>query len=233
MHTFAMLAAAVSGLAGNAAAQQVPATLVQAGVTLPANTEVPVALSEQLNSKRARKGNRFDVTVTRDVMAGTTVAIPRGTRGVGEVVWRTGRGAYGKSGKMEIALRSLDVNGRTVSIGGRFREEGEGNTLATVGVVLAAGLLPGAFVTGHSAVIEAGREFHGYTQEVATFDAVRPATPRIAVAAAAAPQVVFAAIAPVPVVPSAAPALTGYERQLAAQRGVHGREPRQGWSISE
>ena len=46
------------------------------------------------------------VAVAQDVAVDGHVVIPRGTRAVGEITWRTGKGAFGKSGKMEMAIRS-------------------------------------------------------------------------------------------------------------------------------
>jgi hypothetical protein len=57
--------------------------------------------------------------------------IPRGTPAMGEVTWRTGKGAFGKSGKLEFSLRYIDLGGQHIPVTGDFRQEGEGNTLAT------------------------------------------------------------------------------------------------------
>lgn len=79
---------------------------------------------------------------------------------------RTGRAVFGKSGKMEIELRSIDLNGQRIPVTGKYRQEGEGDTLAAVGaVVLAAPLM---FVTGKSAVIQRGRELSAYTMGATT-----------------------------------------------------------------
>ena len=79
----------------------------------------------------------------------------------GEVTMRTGKAVFGKSGKMEVELRNIDLDGRRIPVSGKYRQEGEGNTLAAVGAVfLAAGLM---FVTGKSAVIPRGRELVAYT----------------------------------------------------------------------
>jgi len=66
-------------------------------------------------------------------MIGNYIAIPRGTPATGQVTFRTGKGAIGKSAKMEIDITSVMVNGQAVALSGHFRQEGEGNTGATVG----------------------------------------------------------------------------------------------------
>src|SRR3569623_1307435 len=68
---------------------------------LPAHTEVLLRLNSEVNSKKARKGDHFDLTVANDVMLGNYIVIPRGTPARGEITYRTGKGAFGKSAKME------------------------------------------------------------------------------------------------------------------------------------
>jgi hypothetical protein len=130
---------------------------------LPANTEIVLRMSDDLTSKGGKidAGHMFRLTVAYDVRAQGTIVIPSGTPAVGEVTMRTGKGVFGKSGKMEVELRHVDLNGRRIPVTGKFRQEGEGNTLAAVGAIfLSAPLL---FVTGKSAVIPRGRELTGYT----------------------------------------------------------------------
>ena len=145
-----------------------------AAMTLPPNTEITLRMNDELNSKSARQGTMFYMSVVEDVRYQNYVVIPRGTRGVGEVTWRTGKGAFGKSAKMEMELRYIQLGGRNIPITGKFRQEGEGNTVATVGAVIAVGIFAG-FVTGRSAVGPQGRELKGYTNEAITFAAAAPA----------------------------------------------------------
>jgi len=174
---------------------------------LPANSEVPLVLDQEVSSKRMKVGDGFDVSVARDVWSGDRIAIPRGARGRGVVVWKTGKGAFGKSGKMEIELRSVEVGGQLVPLSGKFRQEGEGNTAATVGTIVAAGVIAGMFVTGHSAVFAQGTELKGMTS--APFAAVgaapTPATQFAQVPVVVAPPVaVVRAAVPVVVAPPVA-----------------------------
>jgi len=53
---------------------------------LPANSEVPLVLDQEVSSKRMKVGDGFDVSVARDVWSGDRIAIPRGARGRGVVV---------------------------------------------------------------------------------------------------------------------------------------------------
>ncbi len=160
---------------------------------LPANTEILVSMNEDLTTKggRIEEGHTFRLTVVQDVMVGNYVVIPKGTPAVGQVTWLTGKGAFGKSGKMEIELRSVDLNGRRIPVSGKYRQEGEGNTVATVGGVILAGVFAG-FITGKSARIPQGRELKAFTVDAlpvafpATAAAVPAQQPVVAVLPAAA-----------------------------------------------
>jgi hypothetical protein len=128
-------------------------------VKLPANTEVVLALNGELSSKTHRVGDKFSLSVAKDVTVDNQVVIPRGTRAIGQVTWRTGTGGFGKSGKMEMAFRYLEINNLKVPVEGTHRQDGEGKTAATVGAVLAAGVVGGLIVKGKSARLPEGYEF--------------------------------------------------------------------------
>ncbi len=132
------------------------------GAALPANTEVWLSPNAEVNSKRIKMGEKFDMSVARDVVLGDYVVIPRGTKGYGQISYRTGKGAFGKSAKMEFEIVDIELNGRLIPVTGHYRMEGQGNTGATVGAVVAVGVFA-AFVTGRSAVIPQGTEFKAFT----------------------------------------------------------------------
>ena len=145
---------------GEAAAQGAfaePAAVTTA--RLPARTEIVLSLNEQLSSRTHDDGDTFGLTVVQDVVHDGHVVIPRGTRAVGQVTWQTGTGAFGKSGKMEVSFRYVDLHGRRIPLDGMHRQEGEGNTAATIGAVLGAGVVGGLLVRGRRALIQEGREF--------------------------------------------------------------------------
>ena len=153
-------AAAQESPANDAPVVATPAPPVAPPTTtmLPANTEILVSLNEELSSRRNRQGETFSLSIVGNVMLGNYIVIPAGTRVVGEITWVTGRGMFGKSGKMAIAIRYIDLNGRQIPLVGTFLQQGEGNAVATVASV-AVVPVAGLFITGHSAVIPAGRQF--------------------------------------------------------------------------
>ncbi len=152
---------------GQASVAQSPSASVgaasQSEITLPSNTEVILRMTDDLTTKggQIQVGHVFRLTVAFDVRSQGIVVIPAGTPATGEVTMRTGKAIFGKSGKMEVELRQIDLYGRRIPVTGKYQQQGEGNTLAAVGAVfLAGGLL---FVTGKSAVIPRGRELVAYT----------------------------------------------------------------------
>lgn len=134
-----------------------------ASLTLPGNTEVILRMNDDLTTKggQVKEGHMFRLTVAYDVKVGGVTVIPAGTPATAEVTMRTGKAVFGKSGKMEVEMRSVDLDGLRIPVSGKYRQEGEGNTLAAVGAVLLSA--PLLFVTGKSAVIPRGRELSAYT----------------------------------------------------------------------
>jgi hypothetical protein len=128
----------------------------QKTAVLPANTELTLSMNDTITTKGKRwnEGDTFDMTVTHDVLLGQYVIIPKGARGVGRITWLTNKGAFGKSGKVEIDIEYIEVGGRRIPVSGHYRQEGEGNT---------RGVFAG-FVTGKSGVIPAGRELVARTK---------------------------------------------------------------------
>ena len=134
---------------------------------LPANTEVLLVTNAIISSESHRKGEKFSVSVAQDVKVDGRVVIPQGTRAVGLVTNRTGKGGFGKSGKIDLGFRYIDLNGVRIPVEGRHHQEGNGKGAAAIGATLAVGVIGGLMVKGKNARIEEGREF-----AVRTVDAV-------------------------------------------------------------
>ena len=137
-----------------------------ANAVLPVNTEVLLRMSKEVTTKGRKwdEGATFRLTVARDVKLGNYVVIPAGSPAKGRITWLTSRGAFGKSGKMDVELESVEVNGRVIPLNGTYRQEGEGATMATLGGVLVAGVFAG-FITGRSGRIPEGRELMATTEQ--------------------------------------------------------------------
>ena len=141
---------------------------------LMAGTPVIVMTNEELSTEANKAGDRFQVTVLHDVIEGTTVVIPKGTIGHGEVTFATDNGGFGKPGILSISLRYLELNGAKVLLDGRYREEGRNKNGATAATWFAVGVFSG-FIRGKDGVIPKGRELKARTgEDIAFLAATQP-----------------------------------------------------------
>jgi hypothetical protein len=169
---------------------ETPAT-VPTPFVLPAGTPIVVAMADDLSSTTNKVGDHFNVVVMYDVVDRGITVIPKGTFGAGEVTFSSKKGGFGRAGLLGIALRTLDLNGKSVDLDGRYREEGKDNGAAAGAVVFAVGIF-GVAVTGKNSIIPKGRELKAHTGEDISYSgaalAVLPAagTPAPAPAAASA-----------------------------------------------
>lgn len=187
--------------AATAAAPAVAAIAAPApALMLPPYTEIILTPDAEASSKQLREGDVVLMHSLFDVMHNGVVVIPKGTPAKGTVTWRTGKGAFGKSAKMEITFNDLTMaNGQKLALSGKHRQEGAGNTGAAVGAVVAVGVF-GAFVTGKSAVIPVGQHLTARTADGLTY--AIPAGAKIVPTAELAPAAAPATEA----APAAAPA---------------------------
>lgn len=176
---------------GAGQAAETPA-VVPTPFVLPAGTPIVVATVDDLSSTTSIVGDRFKVVVVYDVVDRGITVIPKGTTGIGEVTFSSKKGVFGRAGLLGIALRTLDLNGKSVDLDGRYREEGKDNGAAAGAVVFAVGIF-GAAVTGKNSTIPKGRELKAHTGEDIGYSG-------------AAPAVVPAAATPAPT-PAPAPAI--------------------------
>jgi hypothetical protein len=130
---------------------------------LRAGTEINLVTRTELNSRRNRTGNRFELEVSDPVTLNGQVVIPSGSVAVGEVTRRRGRGMWGKRGILETRLLFVRVGDQQIRITGQAGDRGRAGT---AGVVASLVVIPvaGFFVTGTSAVIPAGTRTVGYLE---------------------------------------------------------------------
>lgn len=170
MKKFAASIVAMSLISTSLFAQDVDTMTAKQSLSLNSGTPFTLAVTEDVDSTSHRAGDTFQLAVLNDVTIGQTVVIPKGTPATAEITWRTGKGAFGKSGKIEFSLRSMNLNGQLIPITGDFRQEGEGNTIATGIGVLAVGVFAG-FITGKRARLPIGRELLAQLPQAIPFSA--------------------------------------------------------------
>ena len=139
---------------------------------LPAGYDIIVTPLDGITSKGHEVGSTFSIKTVYDVLYNGYVIIPHGTLGQARISWRTGKGVFGKSAKIELTFDWLDLNGRRIALGGAYKHNGQGNTGATVATTvgvgvatLGLGLLIGGAVTGKSAIIQPGVQMTAHTME--------------------------------------------------------------------
>jgi hypothetical protein len=201
MKTKLLLVCAVAAFSppAPAAAQQSAAPLVVGAAparnVLLAGTEIKMATRSELNSRRSRVGDRFELEVSEDVTMNGQVVIPAGSVATGEVTRRRGKGMWGKSGILETRLLHVRVGDQNIRITGQAGDRGRAGTAGVVAAVVALPIA-GFFVTGTSAVIPARSATVGYLEsdlpihfagEVRPAGLVVPVQPTAAVPAEAAP----------------------------------------------
>ena len=149
----------MAALADATAAQQPPLVAQPAALVLPAGTPVRLTTTGPLDSRRVIQGQRFPLKIEEDVAIGSRVVIPRGTAAVGEVEAVSGKGMFGKAGKLVLAPLFVEINGRRVALAGGTQQSGKD---ATAGAAVASVITPlGLIITGKSATVPAGSVIFG------------------------------------------------------------------------
>lgn len=150
-------------------------TVSAAPAILPDGTPLIVTTTSDLSTATNEVGDRFEVVVAEDVALDGVIVIPKGTIGHGEVTFATRKGGFGKPGILGIALRSLDLGGKSFVLDGRYREEGKDNDGAAAATMYAVGIFA-AFVRGKTGAIPKGRTLKARTGEDIPLAAIAPAT---------------------------------------------------------
>lgn len=108
-------------------------------------------------------GDVFDLVVSESIRFGEFIVIPEGTLARGHVRRSSGRGIFGRSGKIEVEVDYLLLGGTPLRLTGAYRAEGRGE-LTSVGSVAAAGFLA-IFIAGDDGEIVRGSHITAYLAE--------------------------------------------------------------------
>ncbi|AJA07903.1 Putative secreted protein [Sphingopyxis fribergensis] len=157
----AFLAAIGLALACPAAADEpvTPAT-APARLLLPSGTLIELVTRDAISTRKNVKGDLIYLKVAAPVIVDGATAIPADTVVVAQLTRAEKRGAFGRSGKLDVQLLYAELPGGPLRVSGTIEARGKkdaGDTAATAAAFLA---LP--FVaTGRSAEIPAGAEVSG------------------------------------------------------------------------
>lgn len=124
---------------------------------LPPNTQLQLASDSEISSKKVELGDKFTFSVVADVVENGVVVIPRDSKAVGEITWKTGRAVGGKSGKFEVSFQTISIRGTDYAMSGTHRQEGKGNTVAAIFATW--------LISGRSAVMTVGQTVTAFTGE--------------------------------------------------------------------
>jgi len=122
---------------------------------LPAGTEIPLVLMEDLSTKKHSKGSLFNLEVAEDVSVNGRVIIPKSTRVVGEVTEAQKKGMLGRSGFLRARLLYAELPDRAIRLQGTIGEKAanKGENTAVEAASIGTGLF---FISGRSASISKG-----------------------------------------------------------------------------
>jgi hypothetical protein len=165
-----LLPCAAFAQAADPAAAIAPARVV-------AGQPVIVELAESVASKTHKRGDTFAIRLASPVVVGSTVLIPAGATGQGQVVDAASAGPLGRPAKLVLAARFIEVDGarmplRAFHLGSAGADNS--NTIMAASFVPYVGIFAG-FIKGGEIVIPAGSM--GQAKLGADFPAAAPAAP--------------------------------------------------------
>jgi hypothetical protein len=130
-------------------------------LVVPRDTMVRLMVLNEINSRKARPGDRFVLRVDENVTANGIVVIPVGARAWGEVTDSRQNGAVGKAGQISARLLYVEVGGRQVPLTGEDRSKGSKGGDRVALAVIGFGIF-GLFAEGAQGKLKAGHIFNGY-----------------------------------------------------------------------
>ena len=121
-------------------------------VVVPSGSTIRVRINQGMNSKNTAPGTTFDGVVLSDVVAGGSIAIPRGASITGTVVDAHTAGQLGGKGELKLQLTNVSFGGRTYPLVTDFwwhqGVDKTGNTVGTTVGLASVGALIGAVAGG-------------------------------------------------------------------------------------
>jgi hypothetical protein len=155
-----IVAAAASALAIVAVALAATQHVRAGAVTIPRETAFHVALSQTLASNQNRPGDHFEATVTEPLVVNGQTVIPKGAAVTGMVVDARRSGRLKGRADLQLALRSVDANGKTYDLHTRTSDRTGGahkkRNLALIGGGAGGGVLIGAIAGGGKGALIGG-----------------------------------------------------------------------------
>ena len=154
------------------AAQAAPAA--PAKVTLKEGTDVNLKLAQALSSKTAATGDSVELVLDQDLIVDNALVARKGSRAVATVSNAKKAGMAGKGGELNLRLEYLKAGDTRVKLRGVQAKNGDNKTGATVGLVVAFGVL-GFMKHGKQAEVKEGTPVKAYIDEDVQLASLGPA----------------------------------------------------------
>ncbi len=124
----------------------------QVGNVLRAGAPIPVVLSQALTTKGKglKVGQLIQLEVAQDVLLNGRVVVPARSPVEGVLTHVRNKGMWGKSGAIQLQIKSVNINGSSIRLKGDMDNRGQTGTAGVVGAIVAFPIA-GFFVTGTSA----------------------------------------------------------------------------------
>ena len=123
-----------------------------AAQTIPSGTRVTVRMGQEISSGSATAGEKFDATLTRDLVVNGRAIARAGAPVRGKVTYAKSSGRLHAPGELTLRLSSVEVNGKMVPVSSSaYHAKGKSHTksnVTKVGGGATAGALIGALAGG-------------------------------------------------------------------------------------
>ncbi len=164
-------------------AEAPPAGLANVSASAPAKivlkegTPVDLKFTEKLSSKHAKVGDPVELVLDQDLAVGPTIVAKKGAKAVATVSQSDKAGMAGRGGKLNVQLEYLEAGDTRIKLRGMQGRQGDDKTGATVGLVVAFGLV-GFMKHGKQAEVKEGTPIKAYvdrdTEVPVAIDAANP-----------------------------------------------------------
>jgi hypothetical protein len=116
--------------------------------TIPSGSKLTVRMGQGLNSGSATAGQKFDATLTRDLVVNGKTIAKSGAPARGKVTYVKPSGRLHAPGELTLRLTSVEVNGRMVPIStSAYRAKGKSHTKSNA-TKIGGGAVAGALIGG-------------------------------------------------------------------------------------
>jgi hypothetical protein len=132
-----------------------PAADPSAKVVLKDGTPVNLKTAQTISSKTAVVGDTVELVLDEDLAVGQTVVAKKGAKAVGTISSSKKAGMAGRGGELSLHVEYVKIGDSRVKLRGAQGKEGDNKTGATVGLVLAFGVL-GFMKHGKQAEVKEG-----------------------------------------------------------------------------